>query len=287
MSWYMQGGQVVVAPGGGIFDDGGTPPPPTAFDFIISPNGDDNNPGTLASPWSLTALNNNQAAYSGKKVGLTPGTYQKGFKGGVPSTSIYAFLQTGVNGSFAYINGSTNPASPTYIASCDASGNYSPRTAVIDGSNPSGGGLPSADQTYMIGNQYYGASTPPPNGSNIVVDGLIIQNGTFAAIGFGDVQVTPVLTGIVIQNCQIGPCTCSVSNNNPGGIFLGRTTGAQLLNNYILNCITNGGPFHPWGMGGVTTYTALGLIMTNNTITGCGYSVQNKDTHKWLSLIHI
>ena len=40
------------------------------FDFFIAPNGDDNNPGTLSSPWSITAFNTKMSTYSGKKVGI-------------------------------------------------------------------------------------------------------------------------------------------------------------------------------------------------------------------------
>jgi hypothetical protein len=257
-----------------------------SFDYYISPTGDDNNAGTLASPWSLTALNHNQSTYSGKRVGLMPGTYQYGTKGGVQSQSIYAFLQTGANGCFVYVNGGTS-THPTYIGSCNALGAYSPRTAILDGSNPSGGALPNADQAYVIGNAFYGVSTPAPITSYITIDGLVVQNFTFCGIGMGDGQ-TALLNGIVIQNCQVGPATCSTSANNPGGMFFGNCVGAQVLNCKILNCTTTGGSYHPSGMGGITTYitpaagtSGTGLVVTNTTIYGCGYAIQDKDNHQW------
>src|SRR5271166_3668406 len=43
--------------------------PPT-FNYYIAPNGDDNNAGTLASPWSITALNTKMSTYSGKSIGI-------------------------------------------------------------------------------------------------------------------------------------------------------------------------------------------------------------------------
>jgi hypothetical protein len=264
----------------------GTAVAPVAFDYFISPTGDDNNAGTLASPWSLTALNHNQATYSGKKIGFLPGTYQYGTKGGVQSGSIYAFLQTGANGCFVYVNGGTS-SNPTYLASCNASGQYQARTAILDGSNPSGGALPNADQAYVIGNAFYGVSTPAPITSYITIDGLVVQNFTFSGIGMGDGQ-NQLLNGIVIQNCQVGPATCSTSANNPGGLFLGNCVGAQVLNCKIINCTTTGGSYHPSGMGGITTYitpaagtTGTGLVVTNTTITGCGYAIQDKDNHQW------
>ena len=68
------------------------------FDFFIAPNGDDNNVGSLASPWSITGLTNNQASYGnlGKKIGLigdiagTQTPFQFGTKGGL-QTTIFAF----------------------------------------------------------------------------------------------------------------------------------------------------------------------------------------------------
>src|SRR5579872_1515131 len=45
------------------------------FDYYISTTGSDSNPGTLASPWAITAINTKQSTYAGKRVGLLPGTY--------------------------------------------------------------------------------------------------------------------------------------------------------------------------------------------------------------------
>lgn len=47
----------------------------SGFDFYISPTGSDSNPGTLGSPWAITALNTKSATYAGKRVGLLDGTY--------------------------------------------------------------------------------------------------------------------------------------------------------------------------------------------------------------------
>ena len=40
------------------------------FDFFMSAAGDDNNAGTLGSPWSITAFNSKSSTYSAKKIGI-------------------------------------------------------------------------------------------------------------------------------------------------------------------------------------------------------------------------
>lgn len=104
------------------------PVPPASFDFYISPTGSDTNLGTLASPWALTALNTKWSTYGGKKVGIIAGTYDLltlaggSYNTGSNDYELAAFeIQGGTSGS------------PTYIASCDANGNYSPRSAILDG----------------------------------------------------------------------------------------------------------------------------------------------------------
>lgn len=60
-------GGVAGASGGG----GGEP----TFDYYISTDGSDSNPGTLAEPWAITALNTKRDAYASKRVGILDGTY--------------------------------------------------------------------------------------------------------------------------------------------------------------------------------------------------------------------
>lgn len=45
------------------------------FDFYISPDGSDENSGTLSSPWSITALQSKSSMIAGKHIGLASGTY--------------------------------------------------------------------------------------------------------------------------------------------------------------------------------------------------------------------
>src|SRR5580704_11664506 len=96
----------------------------SSFNYYISPTGSDSNPGTLASPWSINAINTRQSTYAGKSVGVMAGTY-----------NIFALCQalasSGSQQTAALsVNGGT-AGSPTLIASCNASGVYTPRVAII------------------------------------------------------------------------------------------------------------------------------------------------------------
>ena len=104
-----------------------------SFDYYIGPNGSNSNPGTLASPWSITALNSNQSTYGGKRVGIIAGTY-----------NVYSIWSGVKNTPTLRVNGGT-PSSPTYIASCDANGNYLPRGATISALNPANNAPPTTE----------------------------------------------------------------------------------------------------------------------------------------------
>jgi hypothetical protein len=259
---------------------------PTTFNYYISPIGDDNNPGTLASPWSITALNSKQATYSGKSVGIigdvsgTQTPIQYGTIGGV-QTTLYSVMQAMTTGAALKINGGTSSAS-TYIASCTSAGVYQARWAIIDGANPSGGAAPVSASAILMGQPFY-ETNPVPNPGYCTLDGLVVRNANYAAVMFGDIQGT-TLYGIIIQNCQIYDCICGTSIENPGAIFLGNCNAPQVLNCKIYNCTTSGGSFYPWGMGGITSYRTVGLVVTNCTIYGCGYSIQMKDTNQWATI---
>jgi hypothetical protein len=253
------------------------------FNYYISPTGDDNNPGTLSSPWSITALNSKQSVYSGKSVGIigdvggTQTPIQYGTVGGA-KTTLYSKLQSMTTGAALMVNGGT-ASSPTYIGSCTSSGAYAAGWAIIDAANPSGGAAPVGASGIIIGQPFY--MTPAvANPGYVTLDGLVVRNFNYAGIIFGDIQ-SQTLYGVIIQNCQVYNGVCTTSAENPGGIFLGTTSGAQILNSLIYNCTTSGGDYSPWGMGGITTYKASGLIVTNCTIYGCGYAIQNKDGNQW------
>lgn len=256
----------------------------STFDYFISPTGDDNNPGTLASPWSITALNSKMTVYSGKRVGIigdvegTQTPIQYGTVGGTKATLYSMMNGLGAQNAVLKVNGGTSSAS-TYLGSCTSAGVYKVGWAIIDGADPASGSAPVSAQAITMGQPFYGV-TPVPNPGYTTLDGLVVRNFNYAGIIFGDIQTT-TLYGVIIQNCQVHNGICTTSAENPGGIFLGTTSGAQVLNSLIYNCTCSGGSYSPWGMGGITTYKATGLIVTGCTIYGCGYSIQNKDGNQY------
>lgn len=259
------------------------------FDFFISPNGDDNNAGTLGSPWSITALNTKQATYAGKKVGIigdisgTQTPIQYGTVGGVQTTlfSIASSCNSapGDNCILQVNGGSTG--TPTYIGSCTSAGVYQAEWAIIDPANPSGQVAPVGPTMCVIGQSFYSTQTSPVPGNvgNVTLDGLVVRNGNYAGINFGDTK--PNVNGLIIKNCKVYNCTCTTSANNPGGVFVANSTGTQILNCLILNCTTTGGSNNPWGMAGITGYSQLNITVTNCTISGCGYAIQLKDGNQY------
>jgi hypothetical protein len=271
--------------------DSGTTPPAgdggesgMKFDYFISPTGDDNNAGTLASPWSITALNSKQTIYSGKHVGIIGDVkgaqipFRYGAVGGA-RTTLYSMVQSQKNGAglVLAINGGNSSAS-TYVASCNSAGAYSPRLAIIDFSNPAGGAKPTVE-TYAMGQSFYGASVPNPGYTTI--DGLTIRNFTFSGLGFSDLSGT--INGVVIQNCEIYNGGNVVSNDNPGAIVLAGCVGPVVTNNKIHDLQTIPGGADPqWGLSALRTYNSTGIVCTHNTFYNCS-SVLTKDSHQWFA----
>lgn len=256
------------------------------FNYFVSPTGDDNNAGTLVSPWSITALNSKQSTYAGKNIGFLPGTYQYGTVGGV-QTTLYSLFQAapGTGNPIIAIQGGTS-GTPTYIASCNSSGVYAARGAIIDCSNPSGGAQPTVaaaimgQTTYMTDNvTQYGYVT---------IDGLVIRNFTFAALMFYGAGGS-LINNVTIQNCEIYNGQNVVSNNNPGAIWLDFPANCQVTNCKIHDLQSNGsGSPSTMQHAGVIQFnqdTAAGAAtnVTNCTFYNC-YALSNKDGHQQLNV---
>jgi hypothetical protein len=244
------------------------------FNYFISPIGDDNNEGSLASPWSITALNSKMSTYSGKRVGIigdiggtqTPITY--GTIGGV-KTTLYSIVNTQQNQPALNTEGGTSGAS-TYIASCNSSGVYTPRWAIIDCSNPVGGAKPTLDACILMG-QNSESSTQVPHPGYITFDGLTIRNFSYCAIQLSNHGGALLQKG-VIQNCEIYNGGGVVSNNNPGAIRFDTTFNATVTNCKIHDAQTIPGGADPqWGYNAVMQYGtgnvngSTGLIVTHCT----------------------
>ena len=227
----------------------------TTFDYYISPTGDDVlGNGTLSNPWSITALNSKHSTYGGKRVGLLPGVYQYGTSSGTQTTlySILSKLSSANTSCALQVQGGTS-SSPTYIGSSDSSGNYSARTAILDGSNPSGGGQPTGGGMF-IGQSVNGSTVPTVTGY-ITFDGIVVRNWNFAGIGFGGNVAgnNYVWNGINILNCEISNGGGVPSSNNPGAIFFWKNAPGILIQNCMIHDITTtpGGANSPWGMAAV------------------------------------
>jgi len=254
------------------------------FDYFISAKGDDNNAGSLASPWSITALNSKQSTYSGKRIGIigdisgTQTPIQYGTIGGV-QTTLYAMYQAAGNPPVLRINGGTSSAS-TYIASCNSAGIYTPRWAIIDFSNPSSGAKPTVEAIAM-GQSFYQSSVPNPGYTT--VDALTIRNFTFAALGFSNLSGFGYMPGLTIKNCEIYNGGNVVSNDNPGAITLAGASNPVITNNRIHDLQTIPGGADPkWGLSAMRTYASTGIVFTNNTCYNCS-SVLTKDNHQWFA----
>jgi hypothetical protein len=249
----------------------------TAFDYFISPTGLDSNPGTLASPWSLNALNSKSSVYAGKRVGII------GDQGTYNCLSIYIAGNGGSTlapprGSPGYGPPAFNIAagtsgSPTYIGSCNSSGVYVPRLAVLDGGSTS---LSQSSTVNPGANAILGAISPSTG--YITLDGLVFQNNQYNYVSFGsDTTVNPSSRspGIVVQNCHFGGSGTlynSVVQENPTFLTLYPCVGALIQNN-LFDGATNDSTNR---FEGFEQWATSGTIFQYNTVVvqqnGCAFS---------------
>src|ERR1700683_2891471 len=234
----------------------------TSFDFYISPTGSDSNPGTLASPWAITAINSHWSTYAGKAIGVLPGTY-----------NVYALVQAGsFNQPALSVNGGSS-GSPTLIQSTV------PRQAILTGANPSGGGYPTSGAGIIGQGQYQKA---PPNLGNVIIDGLYITRNFQQGMSFylagpaggnGGTEGGP--TGLEIRNCEIFDIAGN-DDDNVGGIFFQSYTGAWVHNNKIhsVQPATNGQ--NPDNAAGIYSYYCHSNVYEYNTIYDCNNAIFDK-----------
>jgi hypothetical protein len=344
----------------------------STFDFFMSQTGDDNNAGTLGSPWSVTAFNSKSATYSGKKIGIigdagvtlsgvtltgTAGQFScnaatlsvgqyvmiSGTFGGTGSIAGYAtgtiyaisvtngsttFTLTPLGGDFvvaapalvttagtptgltyalnnpitqgtvggvhttllSLINGSANQpalnvnggtsAASTYVGSCNSSGVYTPRWAILDFSPAGPSGVTSGN--YAMGQNSESATQVPKPGF-LTYDGLTVRNFSFAAIVFRN-DGGSAITNCVIENCDVYNGGNIDSLSNPGALHLSNTLGTVINNCKVHGLKTIAGGADPaWGNSAVMTYGITGAHM-NLTITNCTFyncpSVLTKDANQ-------
>jgi hypothetical protein len=245
----------------------------TSYDFYISPSGSDSNPGTLASPWSITAINSHWGTYAGKSVGILPGTY-----------NIYSLCQAGsFNQPALSVNGGTS-GSPTLIQST------TPRGAILTAANPSGGGYPTVACGIFGQGQYTKA---PPNLGNVIIDGLYLTRSFQFGFAFflagpsgvsGGAGVEGGPTGLEVRNCEVYDIGGN-DNDNVAAIYLQGYTGAWIHNNRLhsVQPATNGQ--NPDDVAGIYSYYCHSNIYEYNSIYDCNNAIFDKyypnGNHTW------
>lgn len=260
---YTDGaGHLVVSGGGSILFQ--TQSNPYTFTKFISPAGSDSNSGnSVSSPWAITSLSSgsgNNSALAGKQVGLMQGVYP---------------LNTAYESSTYLAPACHVPAgssgTPTVIASCDNTGNYSRGAAQLTAS-PSGtpgGGLPSSSVSGNMIGQNSGAA-----GGYITLDGLNCSDG-FGCIFCVWSGITNHTPGVIIQNCEFYNGNGD-EGSNPGAIMLEGCLGAL-----VTNC-----KIHDWqpddlgqhNCAGIFSFSSNGNTYSYNTIYNCNSCIYDKDS---------
>jgi hypothetical protein len=262
----------------------------TTFDYYISPTGSDANPGTLASPWAITSLSlythnaNNVAncrATAGKRVGLLPsaathpGTYDI-------SGLMYQGATSASTGALQFIGGTSS--SPTYVASCNSSGVYSPRTATLDARGASGlfGGGHSSGAGVTCGPMVAHIGSYPSTYATgwLTIDGIRFIGGSYKGIRIGGLSSTDgsaITNPVIIQNCEFTAFGFNAGDtlDNCAQVWIDGCNNAPITvtNNWLHDSAPpaagSAGHFNAiiqWGAGAKST----GTIIQFNTITNAG-----------------
>jgi hypothetical protein len=234
----------------------------SSFDYYISPTGSDANPGTMAQPWAITAINTHRADYAGKRVGLLDGTY-----------NVHTLVQAGGGWSkpALAINGGSSADSPTVIAAVN------PRQAILTAANPATGAYPTSG-CGVIGQGYMQTA----NKGNVTIDGLYItrafQYGIAFYVPIGDQQEGGA-SGFTVRNCEIYDVG-GVVNNNVGGILMCFCTGALISNNKIHSVqppnVLNG---NLGNAAGIFSFHCHSNVYEYNTIYDCNSGIYDKNNY--------
>ena len=204
---------------------GGTNIPVSSFDFFISTTGSDSNAGSLAAPWSITAISSHQSTYGGKRLGIIAGTYNV-------ATALAAL---GTNDILLNINGGPSTSQKTYVAACDTSGNYLAPTLANGGPFVVINCGTTANQTnnaFVIGCANTLNSPTPTNLGNFILDGIAIRNFWWTPVLVGAQGGSPV-SNWVIQNCEIGNGSQNQTTTHPAAIDCGSSQNGLVTNCWI------------------------------------------------------
>ena len=271
--------------------------PAITFNFFISPNGIDTNPGTLSQPWSLSALTSKMSTntYRGLNIGLIgdQGPFQY-VNPGSGQLSIYSQIQglanANGNSNLFQIQGGTSNTARTVLASCNSSGQYQPRLAVIDPRDPVTLALPT-NGVGTIGQSIGNMTGPYPTlWGNITLDGIVV---TYPCQGGIFWHATSPVVNLTIKNCELYADMANpqvTGNGNVAAIKLYMTGGGdniQALNNKVHDFTDAAGPgsLVPWDYHGLfligaesTGARVTNIIFKNNTFYNIGTGITFKDS---------
>jgi hypothetical protein len=252
----------------------------TAFDYYVSPTGNDANPGTLAQPWAITSLslstwNSNNVAnclkQAGKRIGFLPGTY---------NVSAYMYNDP-VSGALQIIGGTASAS--TYWGSSDANGNYSPRTATITALSPGGvyGGFHATGPGVYDGPAISHTGLYPRSYATgyAILDGLRVTGCSYKAIRFGGGSSSdgPLIAApVVIRNCEVFGCGYNTGDyiDNMNGIWVDGCTNALVSNNYVHDNLGHSGASNSDHLNGIFcpgfSPGTSGSVFQYNTVINAG-----------------
>lgn len=271
------------------------------FDYYISTNGSDSNPGTLAAPWAITSLtrtSSNRSKIAGARIGLLPGTY-----------AIYSLWSTGLAGSnstgtYAYNSPvlalpSGTSGKRTFLGASDSSGNQT------IGSNPGstthaitaspsgrpGGGLPGtysggmSSQSIAIAGFDCRDSNSANTAGHVQIDGIAISDSTNLIVSFyGNASAggsSGRITDCWLTNCHIYNCGGNEGNNTGAVWFGGGADNGGVQNCIIHDCqipwppTTGSGTLH--NCAGIFSEASLNELYEYNTIYNCNCGIYDKN----------
>lgn len=176
-----------------------------AFNFYISPTGNDGNVGSLASPWAITSLQSGNAnrthMTAGTKIGLLSGTYNvAGLVGAGDFTTPLFDMPAGTT------------SAPVIIQS------VVPRGAIVQYQN-----FANLTQFWPLFGQN------PASSGNFILDGIVMDLTGSNMRGFYVNYTSGYTNFFVIQNCECfgqvftqpgqNPCQWGAQHVGPGTIF--------------------------------------------------------------------
>jgi hypothetical protein len=270
------GGRIPSAPGGLVFGSGsggGSGPTPTLF---ISTTGNDSNNGQFPTqgsgvngPWAITSLlgnSANQTAMAGKVIGLIAGTYATS---AMNSTTSPGSFDTPV---LTLPQGSSGNI--TTVVSCNSSGAYTQRVAILDNSSSTSGNPLIGQDPSHAGFWAIDGLTLKGNPTNAPAVFMVTGRYSFSTTG----GTTFAATGITVQNCEIFNFhTVGNGGSNSGGIVLQGCLNSLVQNNYIHDIVATPDATSIEHCHGYEEFGSSGTIIQFNTFANCqGGAVDSK-----------